>query len=383
MTVWRALAGAGFYFLMSAGALAVQDCELGGQSVSPANGQTTAGKTGLMRCKDRDSGLLAREQELQGGKFMGVVRYFDKGVLTQEHSMNEAGNRHGRAREFDRSGQLISDQIYDNGSTVGLAQFFHRNGQLRRVVFYARAAGEQASAEFNQRGQLQSLRCGDQPQLAPAVDDARLCGFAGGASQVELFGSSGTLAGRGSYLAGRRVREDAFFDNGQLQYQSEVSGDTRIERFFTSTGVKRRELQSVASGKTSFARVREQDFAESGVLTRDRRWSPLGWAVRDERFFLNGQPKEKIEFGGAGADGRPSWQQATTFHDNGKPAFTGRFQLGSRTAPTGAHQSFDENGRLVAESLYDDTGRITREKAWDERGRLLRDNEVFEDGSRK
>ena len=43
-------------FVAAGLAHAVQDCEVGGQNVNPANGSTTAGKTGLMRCKDRDSG---------------------------------------------------------------------------------------------------------------------------------------------------------------------------------------------------------------------------------------------------------------------------------------------------------------------------------------
>ena len=38
--------------LLPLAAQAVQDCELNGQHVNPANGHTTAGKSGLMRCKN-------------------------------------------------------------------------------------------------------------------------------------------------------------------------------------------------------------------------------------------------------------------------------------------------------------------------------------------
>ena len=55
-------------------ALAVQVCELDGQHVNPSNGATTAGKTGLMRCREGEGGPVVREQELQQGKFMGLVR---------------------------------------------------------------------------------------------------------------------------------------------------------------------------------------------------------------------------------------------------------------------------------------------------------------------
>ena len=105
-------------------AWAVQDCELNGESVNPANGNTTAGKTGLMRCKERDSGELVREQELRNGRFMGLVRYYDKGKLIREHSLNEKGNMEGRGREFGPAGQVLREGTYANGRTVGLLRTF-------------------------------------------------------------------------------------------------------------------------------------------------------------------------------------------------------------------------------------------------------------------
>ena len=53
---------AGLLALSGVAAHAVQDCELNGEHVNPANGNTTQGKTGVMRCKDRESGELQREQ---------------------------------------------------------------------------------------------------------------------------------------------------------------------------------------------------------------------------------------------------------------------------------------------------------------------------------
>ena len=60
-------------------ALAVESCELNGAHVNPNNGNTTAGKSGLMRCRDGEGGPVVREQELRGGVFMGVVRFFREG----------------------------------------------------------------------------------------------------------------------------------------------------------------------------------------------------------------------------------------------------------------------------------------------------------------
>jgi antitoxin component YwqK of YwqJK toxin-antitoxin module len=371
-------------FLFLPGAHAVQDCELNGQSVNPANGNTTAGKTGLMRCKDRDSGLPTREQALQNGKFMGLVRHYQNGQLQKEYSTNERGNQHGLAREFAPGGQVLREATYDNGSQTGLSRSFYAGGQPRRLTFYALIDGssrEQAYAEFNESGQLQTLRCGDKPLLAPAADDARWCGFGGGGtSNLELFNSRGRLNARSSYLAGQRIRHETLNDKGQPNYQDEVVDATRTERYFNNAGVKRREVQLRLEGKASFTE-REQDFSDSGSLTRDRRWS-AGKPVSEQSFYLNGQPRSKAEYGG---EGNAAWLQTTDYYDSGKVAGTGRYQLTGRSQrlPTGTHQRFNEAGQLVAESLYDDRGRITREKAWDADGKLQRDDAVFEDGSRK
>ena len=172
---------------------AVQDCEINGLPVNPANGNTTAGKTGIMRCKDRDSREVVREQQIQSGTFAGIVRIYDKGKVVKEYSVNARGNMEGRAREFSPAGQLLRDATYDDGHEMGLVRSFYPSGQLRRVTYFADVAGERASVEFNERGQLSALRCGDKPVLAPAADDARLCGFGNAPSQVELFDNKGTL----------------------------------------------------------------------------------------------------------------------------------------------------------------------------------------------
>lgn len=76
---------------------ATQVCEIDGQSVN-SNGNTTAGKTGLMRRRDADDGRLLREQELRNGVFMGVVRYYREGILQREQ-INERGYRDGLSRD--------------------------------------------------------------------------------------------------------------------------------------------------------------------------------------------------------------------------------------------------------------------------------------------
>ena len=359
---------------------AVQDCELNGQSVNPANGNTTAGKTGLMRCKDRSSGELMREQQLQNGVFMGLVRFYDKGKLLKEHSVNANGNMHGLAREFSPTGRVLREAIYENGHETGLTRSFHPGGQVRRIAFYAEP-GERASAEFTERGQLSALRCGDKPMLAPAVDDARLCGFVNGPSQVELFDGKGTLRSRLAYAAGKRVRSEELYDNGKPSLQDEINGSQRLERRWSSDGVKRREVVFLLVERGSI-RQRDQEFSEKGTLVRDQRWNASGEPQSDESYFLNGQPRSKARYGSAG-DARQL--EMTEFHDNGQRAAVGRFLLVDRVRriPIGTHQRFSDKGTLMAESIYDDKGRVTRERTWDAEGKPERDDEVFEDGSRK
>jgi len=363
-------------------ALAVQDCELNGQSVNPANGSTTAGRTGLMRCKDRDSGELQREQELKAGVFMGLVRFYEKGKLAREHSVNEKGNMDGRSREFSPAGQVIREATYRNGSAIGLARAFYPGGQPKRASFHEEPGGERASAEWNERGQLSLLRCGDRPMLAPALDDARLCGFAGtAASNVELFDAQGKLRSRMSFAGGKRLSGESLYDNGQPSVQEEVTGSTRTERRFAADGVKRREIVSTLVERGAI-RQRELDYSERGTLVREQRWSPAGELVEDAAYYLNGQPRSKAAYSG---DGAARVAEITEFHDNGQRAAQGRYSVGvrSRQLPIGTHQRFNATGMLVGETINDDKGRTLRERAWDDSGKLVRDDEVFEDGSRK
>jgi len=363
---------------------AVQDCELNGESINPDNGNTTRGKTGIMRCKDRDTGKPTREQELRDGKYHGLVRFYRDGVLLKEHSVNERGNMQGRAREFAPNGQAVFDAIYENGRYVGLTRAFHENGQPKRATFYENDR-ERASAEWNDKGQLQDLRCGERPMLAPALDDQRLCGF-GAPSQVELVSGRGEVQSRSTWVQGKRTRYETYWRNGKPQMQVESSATERVERRFAEDGVKRREIRS-AAGSAEGARsykVQEQEFSERGTLVREQRWSPEdGRMLSDVSYYLNGQPREKTEYS---RDGDRVMRAETGYYDSGKLASEGRYVEGGRLRgqqPVGSHKRYDEQGRLAAESIYDERGKLAREKVWNEAGVLVRDDEVFEDGSRK
>lgn len=367
-----ALAGVG-------AAQALENCDVNGQPVNPSNGFTTQDKTGIMRCRDRDTGVLLREQELRAGKFVGLDRSYRDGKLARERQVNDKGNTDGRAREFAPNGQVLADANYENGERVGLGRTFHPDGALRRASVYAKANDERAVAEFNPRGQLRELRCGAQPLLAPAVDDATLCGF-NGPSKLEFFRDDGALQARATYEAGKRVRYESLYDNGTVNQQQEQTSSSRVDRSFSREGVKRREVLWALSG--TVARMeREQEFSSTGTLVSEKRWNQ-GALASEQVFYLNGQPRSKSTYA---VEGNLRSVETTGFHDNGQPASSGRFLMPGRgpQLATGIHKRFDASGVLRAETAYDDQGRPTRERTWDEAGKPLRDDAVFEDGSRK
>jgi antitoxin component YwqK of YwqJK toxin-antitoxin module len=378
---------------------AVQVCELNGEHVNPANGSTTQGKTGLMRCREGDGGPVVREQELQRDVFMGVVRYFKDGALEREHHVNERGNRDGRAREFapgERGGLpvVIREATYRDGRTVGLARSWHPNGQLRRVSFHGDDDREQASAEFTPQGQLSELRCAPRPLLGPDADDAHWCGHAGGASNVVLYSGKGQAKARLAFDRGERRRSELLWDSGAVREAQELTPAGGVERSFAADGVKRREVQwVVVADRSDSERSRrvttlDQEHHDSGKLVRERRWRPSergAELVSEQRWYLNGQPKELVEF--VSGEGR-QLRRETGFHDNGRKASDGLWVLpapGTRGGdlPTGIHRSWDADARLRGERTYDERGRITRERELDGAGKVVRDDEVFEDGSRK
>ena len=45
---------------------------MNGKAINISNGAETAGQSGLVRCRDENTGHVQREQQLQNGKFMGV-----------------------------------------------------------------------------------------------------------------------------------------------------------------------------------------------------------------------------------------------------------------------------------------------------------------------
>ena len=375
---------------------AVHVCELNGQWVNPGNGSTTAGKTGLMKCRDGENGPVVREQELQNGVFMGLVRYYQDSVLEREYSVNGKGNREGRSREFAAtaggSNPVLREETLRNSTTIGIARTWHASGQLKRVTFHNDEGRSEAVAEFTADGKLTELRCAGRAQLAPHANDAQWCGHSGNVSAaVTLYAADGQTRGTLTHERGELRKSELLWPNGKLRQQTESTAQGGKERTFSQEGVKRREAEWVVQGSSTAGTglrritVLDREYHDSGTLLRERRWTPAERGADlaiDQRWYLNGQPRETQAF--ITLDGRAG-QRNTRYHDNGQVAFEGVYVSAGRSGQqaVGTHKTFDTNGRLRAERHYDAGGRVSRERELDEAGAVKRDEELFEDGSRK
>lgn len=377
-----------YFYLISAQA-AVLDCEVAGKSVNPNNGYTTEGVTGLMRCIDRDTQLLSREQELVAGKYIGLERFYEKGELQREFRINARGNREGRALTFAPGGKIIADEFLQDGQSIGLQKRYFPSGAISRLSFYELVeknnpgnsfiqTREIASIELTEKGALRDVRCHSKPVLLfDAYDDRKLCGF-GSPTKLELF-QGDRLASRLTLLEGRSIFREDLASDGKRRYQFERVDGKYIERRYAQAGHLLKESQ-FAELSTGRAIEREKEFHESGQVISEKTWA-AGRLSTQATWYLNGQPKTRVEYG----EGESKHRH---FHDNGRPSFEGRYVLSlqrnsERERETGTHQFFDELGRLRREAIYDEKGRISRERELDEAGKVLRDDAVFEDGSRK
>jgi antitoxin component YwqK of YwqJK toxin-antitoxin module len=391
---------------LSLPAFAIPTCELDGQYINPANGSMTAGKTGLMRCKEADTGVMLREQELRDGKFMGVVRYFKNGQVEREYNVDERGNRRGLSREWHVGGDgkrvLVREETEGEGRSIGVVKTWYPTGEKRRLSFTGEDKREQASVEFNQDGRLSDLRCASQPVFGADFDDKTACGHAGKASTVVLYNAKAQPATRITFEAGERRKVESLWESGAVRELRETSDTGVLERRFAADGTKLREQQWVkfvapdakADARPRTVKVLEQQFHESGKLVQETRWKPdeRGFALTtsESLWYLNGQMKERVLYEYAANEGESRTRRETRFHDNGKPSFEGAWRTASSRSygrpqelPFGTHKHFDDQGRVRSERIYDDKGRINREREFDEAGAVVRDDEVFEDGSRK
>ena len=377
---------------LSTGAEAIIRCEMNGKPVNTNNGAETAGLTGLLRCREEDTGRLQREQELRDGKYLGIERFFDReGKLTRERSVNERGNSQGQAREFWPNGQVKLEEVAENGETRGAVRSFAQSGKPQRVSF-VQDRQTVFSLEYNEQGQINRLQC---PATSVMAEDRKPCGFEGRTDTV-LFGNKGEKSGQRTFDKGRLLEVINWQTDGNLASQQLFDGGRRVHRHYSAQGnssgkaVLREErvyeaddnVLNATRGKLLSIKL----WGASEQITEHRRFA-VGREVALERWYLNGAIKERSATTGTGAEAR---LQRESFNDAGVLVRRERLIAGRDYGGdyTGVQQAFHDNGKLAVEDTWsnpDDRGRtrLIARKQWDENGRLVADDEILEDGSRK
>lgn len=358
---------------LSLPAHAVPRCVLNGESVSPNNSHTTAGKSGVMRCTDDDGPVRLREQTLRDGRFVGPVVVVLADGERREFTVNERGNRHGVARTFDARGTLRQEENLDDGSAAGVQKTFAEAGHLQALRF----VGERRtllSLGYLADGSLSELRCAP-VSLVP--QDREVCGHAGRASEVTLYREPGQPSGSITHLQGQ-MQALTVLDRDGRRVRDEVLRDgRRIKRVYFASGKPRSETDFIErdpngpGGREGVAR----EWHESGQLTQETHWAE-GYEQRVQQWYLNGQPKLRQQTRRTGRD-----QERTTesFWDNGRPAAVNQERNGRLW---GWQKYFGENGVLLREDEHGERGVLLRRKRYDAQGALEREERFLEDGSR-
>ena len=392
--------------LLPAYSWAAPRCEVGGKPVSPYDGSTTAGVTGMMRCTEESTGLLTSERELRGGVFMGLSRFFDAGgKIQRERMINERGNTEGFEREFWPNGKLKSESVRANGSTRGAARQYGESGRIEQAN-YTLDSQVLASLSWTRDGSLTDLLCS---QASLLQEDTKPCGF-DGKVQTALFQNGkrrelrvmeqGKIlavttfrhaANNAPYAATEMVASELTFQNGQRWHRvyspdgaAKGANLLREERLYEPGRDSRFNEYPVNStgGRLQWSKA----WGANAQLTEHIRYAN-GRPNLTERWYLNSAMKEKIT---VTLDSGGSRSVRESFDDDGK--ITERatsISIGvDRPQLTGLQQSFHANGQVATEDTYskpDEHGRtkLVARKQWDASGKLQSDDEILEDGSRR
>ncbi|WCM92226.1 hypothetical protein M5C99_17970 [Acidovorax sp. NCPPB 2350] len=382
------------HFAVNTPTYAIIRCEMDGQAVNPAHGAELAGRSGLLQCREQDTGRLQREQTLREGRFVGPERFFDReGRLLRERSVNERGNSEGRVVEFWPDGRVRREEFAVNGRTQGLVRSFDSQGRLERLTFHGEGR-ELFSASYNPAGQPTRLLC---PASSVTPEDRALCGFGpGGAADTVLYTADGGKAAQRRYENGRLMAASEWNARGELATQWLFEQGRRVQRSFSAEG-------PAGTGPLPAPVRREERIYEpderpltdrGGQPAALRRWSANGQLIEQigytagretlqERWYANGERRERTVLTGTGDAAR---LQSELFNDEGRLTHRSLFTADRR--PTGVQQRFHANGRLAREETFsapDSRGRtrIEARKEWSEDGELMADDILLEDGSRQ
>ena len=388
-------------------------CELGGKEVNTANGADTAGKTGMLRCKE--GGKIVREEEYKNGSHVGYEMMIDFEGKKTVRNVTEKHNSIGVLKVYNPKGVLVREENYGPGKQPGwsdqqgVTRHFTDEGKLEYIAWFEHG-DRMFEAEYLKNGKVARLSCGKRSYFD---GDRELCGFAGKPSKVQLFASSGEVYETRQYRNGKLQENAELDERGRVLKKEEYSGDAKKKTEFFPNG----KIKIEAGYHDQVLQGDEKEYHSSGKLVRLTRWDG-GKMVTEDTYYLNGQPKTKAsrkklkdkwcvarqEFWD---DGKVrdegiyeektedySWQglyahrwayespigEHRLYFENGRPALIERY--GEKGELAGTRQAFSEaTGKLALEEKYENGTRKSR-KEWGPDGKLTLDEEYLEDGSR-
>lgn len=334
---------AAFLLLLAPLPAAARHCEIDGEQVNPDNGSTTAGKTGVLVCR-QDDGSPMYEHELRDGKHVGMEKSWGYDGSRTERSVNANGNSEGLAREFWPNGTKKAEGEYRDGDAVGVQRRWHANGRLASVSFVPEA-GQRASArmEYDDAGALTDFACAPSSVLD---EDAKLCGY-GAPVTVELY-SRGRVAGRRTMQDGALVRDEALDQAGRVVESLELTRTGRVEKRFHPDG-------RPASEKT---------------VAND-------WVVSEREWYMNGATKMQKTVDASDARNP---RIVVQYHRDDGTLHTRDEALGERKVK---RELYDAAGKRSEEFLFAADGTVNRHRKFAPDGSVVLEEEVFPDGSRR
>lgn len=291
--------------LLAGPAQAVLSCEFNGEQVMSAQGFTSGGESGLLRCTDDEGPVRLREQILRDGRVVLSIGTLADGSLSELRCapvsllpQDQAVCGHqGRASEvtlYRAPGQASGRVSYLAGALQGLT-VLSGQGVLVRSEELRQLPGEPArriKRVYHPTGQLRSET--DLLERDPAAAGAGREGVG------REWAAGGQLTQETLWADGHEVRIRQWYLNGQLKMHQQVRREGRHERRITEsfwdTG-RPSAINAERNGRLwgwqryfneAGALLREDEHGERGVLLRRRYYNPQGALEREERLMEDG-----------------------------------------------------------------------------------------------
>lgn len=339
---------------------APQSCTLNGDPVNPNHGGTTAGKTGMVICKDED-GKLLREYELRDGKEIGKRVRIDYQGNREEYSVNEKGNMDGMKKVFNKEGKLIYEGKYSNSDGVGVHRSWYDNGVIKSVHYE-----NKMSIDFTKEGEAYNLHCDREESYTK--EDKELCGW--DKPKETKLGKRSIV----TYKNGHRIKNIEYDLKGNLWSESVVENDIVTDKKFFPTG----EVKTVATYKERTPLTFKEYFM-NGNLKSDATIKVDGDRYRKEKkTFYDDKTVESEGSYIVMRDYDSPDGTVKTYWQNAKPKSVENYKDGKYE---GEMQIFDENGQLIANRTYADD--VLKREILYKDNVMQSDFEYLPDGSRK